>query len=377
MARDKRILFIITSSLVPLLLLSMLMSVSGGRYTAAFLLSLAASVSYLFLKKRAIPSIFKREVLVIVSVFSVLYLVLLYVMGISFGFARAPFQLDVLNFFKYFVPILLIILSSEIYRMVILAYSDRVASLLSYVALVFGEVLIYSTLYGIYSFNSFMDFVALYLVPAMVSGIAYQYFSRRYGIAPSIVYRTVTTLYFYVFTYVPNIPDSINAVIRLLSPMVIYAFVHMLYEKKEKRAIRRESRWGYVTSLAALVVMVAFAMLISCQFRFGAIIVATESMTGEINRGDAVVYERYDDQILSEGQVIIFKDGDTRIVHRVIKIERINGQNRYYTKGDMNEDPDPGYITDADVVGTAELKVPYVGYPTIWIREIVNGVIHD
>ena len=126
-----------------------------------------------------------------------------------------------------------------------------------------------------------------------------------------------------------------------------------------------------------VVIMIGIVMLTSCQFRFGALVIATESMTGELNKGDAVIFEQYDDQIIEEGQVIVFRKGQSRIVHRVVDIERVNGQNRYYTKGDMNGDLDAGYITDADIVGTAELKVPYVGYPTLWIREFVIDKIFN
>ena len=52
------------------------------------------------------------------------------------------------------------------------------------------------------------------------------------------------------------------------------------------------------------------------------------------------------------------------------KIENINGQLRYYTKGDANEDPDAGFITSSDIVGTVRFKIPYIGYPTLWLRSL-------
>ena len=58
------------------------------------------------------------------------------------------------------------------------------------------------------------------------------------------------------------------------------------------------------------------------------------------------------------------------IIHRVIKIEKINGVLRYYTKGDANEDRDSGFITNDDILGTVNYKLPYVGYPTIWVRSL-------
>lgn len=109
-------------------------------------------------------------------------------------------------------------------------------------------------------------------------------------------------------------------------------------------------------------------MLISNQFYYGALVIATDSMTGELNRGDVAIFERYEDQLIIEGQVIVFEQNHSMVVHRVADIKIINGNTRYYTKGDANEDLDAGFITDADIVGLVNVKVPYFGYPTLWMR---------
>ena len=128
---------------------------------------------------------------------------------------------------------------------------------------------------------------------------------------------------------------------------------------------------------ALAVVMISIVMLISCQFRFGALVIATESMTGELNKGDAVIYERPEENEVQVGQVIVFEKDGSLIVHRVADIERINGINRYYTKGDANEDIDAGYILDVNIKGIAELKVPYIGYPTLWARALFSELRGD
>ena len=65
-------------------------------------------------------------------------------------------------------------------------------------------------------------------------------------------------------------------------------------------------------------------MLISCNFRYGMLVIGSESMTGEINKGDAVVFEAYEKQKIHEGNVIIFEDGDRRVVHLVVDIKLVN-----------------------------------------------------
>ena len=123
-----------------------------------------------------------------------------------------------------------------------------------------------------------------------------------------------------------------------------------------------------VLTTVVLIIMIGTVMLVSNQFKYGALVIATESMTGELNKGDVVIFESYDDQTITEGQVIVFERNGNMIVHRVVDIAIINDSTRYYTKGDANEDMDDGYITDADIRGVAEQKLPYCGYPTLWLR---------
>ncbi|MBR2987205.1 MAG: signal peptidase I, partial [Clostridia bacterium] len=100
--------------------------------------------------------------------------------------------------------------------------------------------------------------------------------------------------------------------------------------------------------------------------------VATESMTGEINKGDAIIYTRYEDQPIEEGQVIVFERNRTKVIHRVVDIQNIDGVVRYYTKGDANEENDAGYVTESDIIGLTDHKIPLVGVPTIWIRDMIS-----
>ena len=51
---------------------------------------------------------------------------------------------------------------------------------------------------------------------------------------------------------------------------------------------------GYASALAVILLLIV--MLISCKFRFGIIVIGSGSMTGTLNVGDALIYERYEEQ---------------------------------------------------------------------------------
>lgn len=376
MTRDRKVLYI-ASLLFTAVLLGMLFVPRSLIRSIAAAISAAAAVAIFFLiKKRSILSINKQQVLLLTSVSGVLYLVLYYVTGMEFGFHRAGTPFSVASFFSYILPITVIIISTEITRSVLLAQNNKLVSLCAFIACVTSELIIGSGLSGIITFNRFMDLVGLTLLPAIISNVLYHYLSRNYGAYPNIAYRLITALYIYFLPVVPSTPDSLVALANLLVPIAIYLFIKSLYHSKQQgRALEKsaKNKWlSYAITAVAILLMVSLVMLISCQFKYRTIVIATKSMTGELNRGDALIFERYDDQILKEDQIIVFKSDDHLVVHRIVGIERINGQNRYYTKGDANEDRDDGFITDGNIEGVALFKVSYVGYPSIWMRDIFN-----
>lgn len=49
------------------------------------------------------------------------------------------------------------------------------------------------------------------------------------------------------------------------------------------------------------------------------------------------------------GDCIVFKDAVGTVGHRIVRIENVNGERRYYTKGDALPSIDPGYRTVNDI----------------------------
>jgi signal peptidase len=341
---------------------------------AAILLLPAAVLIPTFIKKRSILSINKGQVLLILTVAALAFVMIYYLTGLKFGFYKNPYRLTVTNFFKYVLPIATIIVTTEIIRFVMVAQKSRLAHMLCYLSCVVAEMLVCSNLPSVTTFNRFMDLVAGALFPALVANFFYNYTSRRYGMYPIIAFRAIISLHTYLIPVTSGIAESLYHLFLMFLPIVLFLFIDTLFERRRRYALGNTSRFWRVMSkiLTAIVViiMVGTVMLISNQFRYGALVIATESMTGELNRGDVVIFESFESQHIPEGQVIVFEKYNTTVVHRVVDIKIINGIARYYTKGDANEDNDMGYITNAEIVGLVNYKIPVVGYPTLWLRSL-------
>ena len=371
MTRDKKILYASSFALVLTLLGALFLPRSSGRAITALILAVSAIAIFFLVKKRPILSINKNQVFWIMLAMGAVCLAVYYLTGGHFGFYKSSTPLSMGSFLRNILPITAIIIAVEIIRYILLAQKAKLMSLSAFAVGMLTEILIFSTLDYITTFNRFMDAIGLYALPAITANLLYNFLSKNYGFMPNIVYRLITTLYMYVLPVYPQMPDSIFSFAKLVVPLFIYLFVNALFSKKKNYQSHRSKVWKGVTTAVAAAIMMSIVMLISCEFHYRAIIIATESMTGEINKGDMIVYEKYTTgkEFVEEQDVVVYiKDGN-RIVHRVVEIERVAGKNRYYTKGDANDAMDAGYISDSDIEGVVLFKLPYAGYASLWLRD--------
>ena len=373
MTADRKKVLLVSFVIFAVLLAMLFLNIENSKIVTAVLLTLLATATALVIKKRGSLSISRREVLLLSSVMAIIFVVIKEMSGLYFGFYMNPYYVTVDSLIKTIIPAAVIIVTSEIIRYVILAQKNKVASFITYLSCVLAEVLIYSNIAGIVNFYRFMDLVGLTLLPAIGANVLYHYISKNYGMLPNISYRLITTLYIYFVTAISGMSDALDACIRIVIPILIYTVIASLFSKKQRKAVQPGQKAGTASVIITLVCLASVAMLISCQFRFCALVIATESMTGEINKGDMIIYEKYDDQEIEVGQVIVFDDNEAMIVHRVVRIENINGETRYFTKGDANPDEDHGYRTQTDIVGLTDLKIAHAGYPTLWLHELLRA----
>lgn len=369
---DRKIVYIFSSILLVILSLLLFYPFKYLNIIVALVLLIGAIIVYLFIKKRKNISINRNDVILIVSISGITYLMGYYLLGLKFGFLKTLYPINISNVFTYLMPITLIIITFEYIRYALISYENKVVNVLVFITSVILEVLIVSSLTRISTFNQLMDVVALTFVPSIVTTFLYDYLVRNYGSLPNIVYRLITTIYLYLIPIVPNVPGSIFALIKLFFPLVILFIVKMLYEKKEKIALKKNDAWSYVIYGTLFTFLLSTTLVFSGQLTYSAVVIATESMTGTLNKGDIVFYKQYQGEEITEKEIIIFEENGVLVVHTVVEKVDIDGEIRYYTKGDFNLDRDPGYRTSEDIVGKTTIKVPYIGYITLWLNEMFN-----
>lgn len=337
-------------------------------FSVLFLLG-SLGISYI-VKKRSILSINKKQVLYIMITSSLLYILILIALGIVFGFAKS---LDLINLYTLptiIVPSILIIISIEIIRRVFLSQESKFMTVMSFTIGVLSDLLIYSNLLKFTSFNVFMELVGMILLPSIPANILFTHVGKKYGTKPNMIYRLVLYLYPYISPVVASTPDILESILKLIIPMLIFGFIVILYTNKNRQKVVKKSPFAYVGFGVFFVLMISIAMLMSCQFKYGMLVVGSGSMSGEIEVGDAIIYRQYLDKKIEIGDIVVFEKNGSKIIHRIVDIKYDEELVKYYTKGDALDHNDEGFITSDDIVGYVTKKIVYIGYPTLWLREL-------
>ncbi|WP_439027021.1 signal peptidase I [Haloarchaeobius sp. DT45] len=103
-------------------------------------------------------------------------------------------------------------------------------------------------------------------------------------------------------------------------------------------------------------------------------VVLTGSMEPELSPRDVVVVSKVDAEAVAVGDVIVFERDRQSLpaTHRVVQVlETEDGERAFRTKGDANDHPDTGLVTEATLVGKVTLTLPYIGH----VVEFVNSPV--
>lgn len=342
---------------------------SFSRIFLSIFLSIYAIIICNVIKKNKIISIKSNQVLLLVLAIAVINLTTFYLLGLYFGYTGSNIKFSAWAIFNYIIPITIIIVSSEIIRYRITLEDNNFSKTLIVIAMILIDMILYTQTYNITVLKDFLAIMGFVIFDSIATNLLYEYITLRYGSKPIITYRVITGLYMYIIPFVPNVQIFLRTIIRMIIPYLMYLLLEFVFEKKQKIKDKKAKRNNYVAIGVILTGIILLAMLISCRFYYGILVVGSESMTGAINKGDATIFVKYKNQKIKDGDVVIFKKDDLRIIHRVIGTTKVGNNYRYYTKGDSNAVMDSDYIEDKDIIGIGKLRIPYIGYPTIWLRE--------
>lgn len=369
-ARDKLTIFFLELMLLLILFFALFVPNIFTRIVLAILLFIYMIAILIILKKRKILSIYSKQVTYLMFALGLVYVISFYMMGIYFGFYESTVKLSFWSLFHYIIPYIIIIVSSEVIRYIFLSQKIKITKILTFISMVLIDLVLYINVYNITSLEKLLTVIGYILFASISCNLLYNYIANRFGYKPVIFYRLITVLYCYIVPVIPDVYIFFKSVLRMLYPYLIYLLLEYTYSKKDKIISYVDKKTRIINTSILFTFVIAITMLVSCQFKYGVLVVGSGSMSGTLNKGDVIVFESYTKQSIAKDDIIIFEKDDLSVIHRVKKIRFVNGENHYYTKGDANEKMDEGYTTNKQIKGISKFKISYIGYPAIWLRDM-------
>lgn len=124
---------------------------------------------------------------------------------------------------------------------------------------------------------------------------------------------------------------------------------------------------------AVLLIFLGIVLVLAlCFTDYKMLVVGSNSMNDYLAKGDIIIAYKDDFSNLEVGDVIVFKHENVDVIHRIVEIKN-EDEIVLSTKGDNNEVADGWNIKEDDYIGKVIFKVKCLGYPTVWINELIKG----
>lgn len=151
-------------------------------------------------------------------------------------------------------------------------------------------------------------------------------------------------------------------------------------ENKNPRGRVFSAIWRVMLILLAVILAISACTLaydkfvkkskIPSVFGYSMLIIASPSMTGAIEAGDAIIIKNSDSYAVGDVITYFPADESFSVTHRIVRTEG----DKFYTKGDANPSEDPDPVLIEQIAGKVAVKLDKVGYFIEWLKSPV-GII--
>ena len=339
--------------------------------SASFMLIMGALSIFLLGFKKDTNTSTKVNIFYKAFALIMLYFIITYLSGLLVGFNRNAYSSKPIMIFKnIFAPIVFYI-CIEIYRYVNINSINKNNKLYIFItaALSILEILVIVRFSKIHNSLGVFKAITLNIIPIIITNFVMSVMCRYSGLRTTIFYRLIMNIYIYLVPIMPNISDFINSVLYICFPLILYKYtLNDVIDKKERIKTGLD-----ISSVVVWTGTAGILLLISGLLPLCIVGVASESMSPKIDKGDAVVYKKIkNDSDIKVGDILVFKQGDKTIIHRLVE-KKIEDNTIYYvTKGDANNTSDGKEITIGDIKGVVSFNIKFIAYPSIFLNDLIK-----
>ena len=321
---------------------------------------------------------FKKDGILFAIIFGLAYEIFIYVSGIFIGFLKSGYSLSLFTLLMNVLPFAMIITTGEVLRYVFLTKGEKrtIFYVLTFILFILIDTSANIFQYDITNSRVLVEVICLILLPSIAKNFLLTYWMKRFGIYANIIYLCITSLLVFIVPIIPDFNKYLQAVIALIYPIIIYFITRRVLRENVSADTQIKRNTNRIVSLTVIIFLLIIIALTSGIFKYYFLTIGSGSMEKELYIGDVVIVKKLNQSELKEikeGTIIVFRMQNKVVVHRVTRISKEDGMFLFRTKGDNNEEEDNWVVTENNLIGLTEYKIPVIGLPSVWLYEFVEG----
>ena len=324
-------------------------------------------ITYFWLDKIYIRNKYQNLFTKLSIIFILFYFILYFMFGIFFGFAHSVYSHKIGMIIKNIIAFVLVLFFQEYIRFKIVNSSKKISAFLIITLLWTFIDLNYLT----FPSNNVEIFKIIFsqILPALILNSLCTYLAYLKQFNCMIILKVIPMLVYLLIPIIPNLDWFYQTLFDVVFYFIFYIVIHYQYERLEKNiSIKKVKKEHPLKKIPFLLIFGILIMFIIGVFPYVPLAILSNSMQPNINRGDAVIYNKNYNE-LKVGDIIVFSIENKIVVHRIYKI---NENGTFITKGDNNESIDNWVVEEANVIGIVKGYIPYIGYPAVKLSELLN-----
>jgi len=320
---------------------------------------------------------YKRQLNETIVIIMLMYFIIYCVSGLFFGFVRSPFNHSIPGIIRniYYFTFATVLL--EYIRFVLVKFSGNKKRYFFLIVLMFvvTELNFRSFSQNFASGETAFIFLSNTIVPAFCQSFLATYLAKVVGLKGVLLFRLPLSLMVILLPLYPDLNWFLASLYQVILVLLIYIFTTSFVEKKIIRLKQKRIKKSLLKTITGVTLITLFALFMTGFFRYRPIAVMSNSMLYTFGRGDLVISKRnLDIEEIQLYGIIVYVVDRTTVIHRVVEIDIDEDKKIFFvTKGDNNNAVDDYLVREEQIVGIVNSRIPLVGFPTVWINEILGG----
>lgn len=320
------------------------------------------------------PSIKQKSTLVSMLIVILLYFLITYLSGIFIGFNRTIYSFNLNNFINNIIPVLCIIVSTELirYQLIKKSNNDKLIVIFSIILFILFEISINFKLYNFSTPDQIYEFIGMIIFASISKNIFMTIQCIYTDYINNIIYRVIMELYIFLVPIVPALGPYVNSILLIIIPVILCFVVYSNIKIKilDKPNARKSTNAIYYIALFILIVLFC---LNSGFFKYQTLTIGSNSMQPYISKGDVIIVKKMNSDEknkIKKGDLLVFKYDKKIISHRVYQVLKRDDGIYFRTKGDNNDQVDSTIIDTKSVIGVSNIRIKYIGIPSVLLQEL-------